>query len=248
MSKTSYFLTINKPCSQEWSSMTNTDLGKFCSHCSEQVIDFTQLTDKEVIQIIEKKSEKLCGRLNTEQLNRAIAFKKPSSFTGLHKIMASLFLLLNSKKNLATNIQKSTSEIVAVSDARNKNLQAEKIKYKSTADTFKNIFQGRIIDSITKEPVPYANIIIKGTPKGTPCDNEGRFNLTIPPYLNTSNINIEIVCVGYQKKEITITKNDLSINKDLMLVSNGIEELQALTGAVVVVRKKKRWWQRKKHW
>ena len=52
-----YFLHINEPCSQDWDSMTAAGQGKFCSQCSKTVIDFTGLSDAEIVRYIESKKD-----------------------------------------------------------------------------------------------------------------------------------------------------------------------------------------------
>lgn len=89
MKRENYILKIENPCGQDWTSMTKTNMGKFCSHCSKTVIDFSHLTDNEVIQIIEQTSDKLCGRLTQEQLNRVMRLYQPTNNSRFYKILVS---------------------------------------------------------------------------------------------------------------------------------------------------------------
>ena len=68
-----YLLHINKPCTQNWESMTTAEQGKFCNQCNKTVFDFTTATDAEIVKHIEAmKGELFCGRFEDNQLDRWI--------------------------------------------------------------------------------------------------------------------------------------------------------------------------------
>jgi len=48
------------------------DRGKFCMQCSKEVIDFTKLNNREIIEIIEQSKGRICGRITVSQLNSPI--------------------------------------------------------------------------------------------------------------------------------------------------------------------------------
>lgn len=51
----------------------------------------------------------------------------------------------------------------------------------------------QILDSVTKLPVPFANVAVEGKPMGTTSDINGMFTLEVP----NVNENIQISCIGY---------------------------------------------------
>ncbi|HAI75339.1 MAG TPA: hypothetical protein DCM08_03755 [Microscillaceae bacterium] len=55
--------------------------------------------------------------------------------------------------------------------------------------------QGKVIDSLTKEPLPLAQVFIEGTTKGTTTNLDGEFILSV---YNTGNYEIVCYFVGYQ--------------------------------------------------
>lgn len=71
-------ISIPTPCNENWQEMTVVDIGKFCSSCQKTVIDFTNISDREIINIFNK-SNNLCGRFNENQLNRTIVAPKEKS-------------------------------------------------------------------------------------------------------------------------------------------------------------------------
>ena len=62
-------LKIEKPCHENWDEMTPNEQGRFCSHCTKNVIDFSKKSNEEVLSFFlnRQKSEHLCIRINQEQ-------------------------------------------------------------------------------------------------------------------------------------------------------------------------------------
>lgn len=55
---------IPNPCHENWDDMNPDDKGRFCSVCSKNVVDFTTMTDEEVLNYFSAhKGEKVCGRI-----------------------------------------------------------------------------------------------------------------------------------------------------------------------------------------
>ena len=42
-------LSIPEPCHENWQEMTPTQQGRFCKACAKEVIDFSMMTDTEVL-------------------------------------------------------------------------------------------------------------------------------------------------------------------------------------------------------
>jgi hypothetical protein len=66
--------------------------------------------------------------------------------------------------------------------------------------------EGHVLDKTNEEPIPYANVIIKGTTNGALSDKDGDFifrNLKEGKYI------LVISVIGYEKQEyvIDVTKN-----------------------------------------
>ncbi|HEY8928779.1 MAG TPA: hypothetical protein VIM55_06295 [Mucilaginibacter sp.] len=62
-------ITIPTPCRENWSQMTPVEQGWHCACCCKTVIDFTLLTDAEVINYLTLKNN-VCGRFSEDQLHR----------------------------------------------------------------------------------------------------------------------------------------------------------------------------------
>jgi len=69
-------LSIPKPCHENWDAMTSTEKGKFCSSCQKTVIDFTNMSDRQLAEFFKKPPSSVCGRVYDDQLNRDIVIPR----------------------------------------------------------------------------------------------------------------------------------------------------------------------------
>jgi hypothetical protein len=65
-------ISIPQPCHEDWQKMTAAEQGKFCGACQKTVVDFSTMSDGEIVRLFEQKKGKLCGRFTTTQLERPI--------------------------------------------------------------------------------------------------------------------------------------------------------------------------------
>ncbi len=176
--------------------------------------------------------------MTNKQLNRTLYVAKPQSNSSkLYKILAGLILVGTSNNVLSINktplfeIRKSIeSENEYISNIEN-----------PVAKDSSNIVKGKVIDEQSKEPIPFASVIIKGTKTGVTTNIDGEFVLYIPDSLLTDKITISVNYISYQKSETVINRSDLPLIKDILVMPME----QILLGDIEVVVKKK-WWQRKK--
>ncbi|MBP9136769.1 MAG: hypothetical protein KBF31_07145 [Chitinophagales bacterium] len=64
-------IQIPTPCHENWDEMIPNEKGNFCKVCNKTVIDFTNMSEQELIAYFEnKKSGATCGRLHADQLTK----------------------------------------------------------------------------------------------------------------------------------------------------------------------------------
>jgi hypothetical protein len=56
--------------------MTPTEKGKFCGSCQKTVVDFTNMSDRQIVEFFKKPPSSVCGRVYNDQLNRDIVIPK----------------------------------------------------------------------------------------------------------------------------------------------------------------------------
>jgi hypothetical protein len=69
-------LTIPKPCHENWDQMSDVQKRKFCNACQKVVIDFTNMSDRELANFFKKTTGSVCGKFKDDQLNRDIAIPR----------------------------------------------------------------------------------------------------------------------------------------------------------------------------
>jgi hypothetical protein len=63
-------IAIENPCHEDWQGMTPEAQGRFCAACEKTVIDFTRMSDAEILHYFSQpRTEKVCGRFRSEQLS-----------------------------------------------------------------------------------------------------------------------------------------------------------------------------------
>src|SRR5687767_3750057 len=91
-----YNIQIDNPCSEDWYKMTESEKGRFCAQCSRHLVDFSVMTDSQIIQTIQKNSGKICGRFGEDQLNRDMRIAAaPSRQPMFYRLMAAFLLLFS---------------------------------------------------------------------------------------------------------------------------------------------------------
>src|ERR1700756_4378294 len=87
-------ISIQQPCQQSWQQMETTENGRHCAHCAKIVVDFSKMTNDEILAYLAGTSN-VCGRfnefqlpsvnyqLNTEQSTKRLGWKKWVAAIGL---------------------------------------------------------------------------------------------------------------------------------------------------------------------
>lgn len=230
-------ISIPEPCHEDWNKMTNTEKGKFCGVCSKEVIDFTYFSDEQLVKHFNRK-QNLCGRINTQQLNRDLILDRKNRHNFTSYLIVGLFSLFLFNSHLTKAQEKPKTE------------QTDK-KYTSIplSNTLaKDIItvSGIVVDE-NNSPLPGATIIIKGSKAGTTTDFDGKFTLKC----KKNNI-ICVSYISYLTKEITALNNSSNTNINLLPNKNllngevvitalgGITSVKTeITGGITYI--KKRW-------
>jgi len=69
-------ISIPKPCNENWDNMTSQEQGRHCAKCNVIVQDFTGMSNKEIVNYLNKNSGDICARANEEQLSVNLRLSK----------------------------------------------------------------------------------------------------------------------------------------------------------------------------
>lgn len=225
---------VPQPCHENWNKMSETDKGRFCNSCNKEVIDFSLMSDEQILNHISKASNGgICGRFASPQLNRDMVIKKQRKFMWLKYFMHVIIpaLLISNKSNAQ---QKIIGDTILCSPPKILNEIACRVGGIQIMGKVKPqpvIINGRVTDE-KGNAVPFGSIMIKGTSKGVSCDKDGIFSLAIPENIKTAKLTAS--SIGYETNETHIDikgKTSDEINISIILKESSSMGL----GEVVVV-------------
>ncbi len=203
-------ISIPEPCHEGWQNMIPVEKGRFCASCQKTVVDFTHLSDNEIINLVSK-NDALCGRINVSQLNRnLIETKTTSNYFGYFATSVLAFLGLGLENVVAQEKPDvEQTDFIAKDSVVNPNLPHNIIGIVKDKDGV----------------VSYVDVYLKGTKINTKTDTEGFFKIKV----QLGDVLI-FSSLGRYNKEITIsTKNDYVV---FLEKEEQVEEILVMAGFI----------------
>ena len=197
-------LYIPRPCHENWVEMNPTEKGRFCKACSKEVIDFSKMSDSEVLNYFSRGSYgNVCGRAYPDQLERVISMPDMKKRKVWYWNYITLLILLFSKSSI-----KAQGKMVATSvkkDQCSKPL-AGMIAYRPLPRNIVLVIK----DNETYLPLNKAVLKIKANGidnlKTVYTDQKGLYSVNNIGHEDTYIINISVE--GFETREIVITTKD----------------------------------------
>ena len=156
-------LSIPTPCAQPWAAMRPTAAGRHCGTCQTEVVDFTRLSEAEVLAYLSRRGGRsVCVLANASQVGPAPATR------WRQWLLAGLALL---------GWHPVTS--CATKPPRQLPAQATAASGPTAAQAQQITIRGHVLDGATATAVPQVSVFINDTQFGTVTDAEGRFELVM---------------------------------------------------------------------
>ena len=199
-------ISIPEPCNKGWQNMTPVEKGRFCASCQKRVLDFTHLSDNEIIKVVTK-NDNLCARINVSQLNRnLIKTKIKSNYFGYFATTVLAFFGLGTE-----NVVAQEKPVVEQTD----------LKYLDKAsDSVKKItVSGRV--TYDGHLLPGAIIKIKGTKKCTYTDKNGKYTIEVNQgeiliFSFLSMIDKEVLVRNSKKINVVLHQEEMLIGQVIL--------------------------------
>jgi len=109
--KNELYVHIPEPCHENWENMSPETQGRFCQSCAKTVIDFSSMTDQEVLQYFARQQGSTCGRFANDQLERALQPTRVSSKKNWKWLVASLVTMIVSVRSHAQKAVQGKKEV-----------------------------------------------------------------------------------------------------------------------------------------
>ena len=236
-------LSIPTPCDQKWSDFTPAEGGGHCALCNKIVVDFTKMTDDEIVSYFKKNTGKTCGQFNSTQLktyttSNNYKFLKPWSIS---VAFAGLMLLL-ARPLKAQNIGEPKMEHVAPD--RDTRLVGD-TTYNGTF-----VVYGRVKFDTTA--MPGVNILRKNTTTGTVSDIDGNFTIVISDPREVEELVFSFIGMKTQTVSVLPNENYFEINLEydlvqldnVTVVAGGVRAQSHLVGILGAVESRPNFFQR----
>jgi hypothetical protein len=208
-------LSIPKPCHENWDKMTPVQQGKFCGSCQKQVVDFSDMSDRQVAEFFKKPSTgSVCGRFMTDQLERDIQIPKKRIPWVKYFFQFVIPAFLVSIKASAQKTQGKINVTTVTKGTTNPEMRtvglvapvcikptAEEIKGDIKLTRLNGVIQLKVVNE-KGDPIPYASVETGVIGKGGAADKNGLFNLD-KSILNI-NAQLFISSVGYERKAMPV--------------------------------------------
>jgi len=202
-------LSIPQPCHENWQNMTAREQGRFCNACAKEVVDFSKMTDAEVLNYFTGLThQNVCGRVLPSQLERTISYPqqiKKKMFWYWNYIV--MFFMFFSKAN-TTKAQGKIETPVALNPVKRSQLPNGEILV-TVAGSGKNAASKKVTGKVIDEknnPVPFASIMIKDSKTGVVADEKGLFTINVD-----DNTVLVISALGF-KTNIMAVNNKTALN------------------------------------
>lgn len=217
-----YILTIPKPCTENWNSMTPIQKGGFCDKCKKEVLDFTYTSNFNLSRRLDAKAP-ICGRFKTSQLNQPIRSVTQHTWKRNAALLGFTSLLTFAAPMMAQQKQSPIAQQLEQKPA------CSTVTIQKSEKGYVTI-NGHIEDP--DMPLPGVKIALLHSSISTQTDFDGDFSITLPKIYLEASCTLVISSLGYETKEATIDKNT-------QFLSIKFEEADAwVMGEVVIISKR----------
>jgi len=171
--KTPILLHIPEPCHENWDAMTNANKGRHCQSCNKIVVDFSVMSDRQVLEYFKTTTGKTCGRFHDDQLQRPLVEpqKQPSKWS---YFLASFIAFIMSAKTFSQQ-KVGKVKFTGKPSVERVTLKGDTIEIKKDTINPKKI-QGKVVDEKGKG---ISNAIVKftATINAVVTDSFGNFSI-----------------------------------------------------------------------
>ena len=195
-------ISIPTPCTENWGDFTSTNAGGYCASCCKEVIDFSRMTDEEIVSFFTRTSGHICGRFRSDQLKeympspQYVNIQVRPGLTLLYASIMSLLLTLSANPLSARAESHTTVSEITYSEPSDQVSTSPQV---ATAHTI----TGVVKDAEMGSPLPAVSIYLKGADSGTISDEKGAFEF--PVSLNEGDVLV-FSFIGYESVEYVVTK------------------------------------------
>ena len=194
--------------------MNAEERGRFCGSCQKVVVDFTTMSDQEVLSYFKNSGGKTCGRFRNDQLDRDFQSRSNKRLNWYKYFLQILIpALLFTSRSYSQGMVKTKA---AVCNSPKTNAKEKFVMMGFIAPPVQNfIIKGKIIDN-SGVGIAGATLIIKGTKRGSFTDANGIFSIEVDKF----PITVVASSVGFEPFQTSIAEKAASTPVTIVLNYN----------------------------
>jgi len=233
MKTSSYSISIPKPCHENLADMAPSETGRYCTACQKNVIDFSKMTDAQIIRVLQKNTS-LCGSVHTQQLDRILY--PQAQATKQHGWQQLLIAMAIGFSSFRAEAAPGKKVMETAQNPVNKIPNQNDITIPGPDQKPETItITGRITDSSDGSPLLGVVVMLSSggnTLLRVVTDLDGKYSCTIK---NTGDLSLACHYIGYDIKSIRIDKN-MDTKANFELNATLTESLKMMGGAIVITK------------
>lgn len=159
-------ISIPQPCTQPWAAMSPTAAGRHCAACATEVMDFTHMSDAEILGFMARQGGRpVCALAHSAQLAPSVPAARWRRW-----LLAGLTLLgWQSATSCATKPPQQPPVPATATMATDP----------AMAPARRSIIRGQVLDGASGPAVAGVRVLINDTQFGTTTDDKGNFELVM---------------------------------------------------------------------
>jgi len=255
-------LELTNPCHENWDAMTASEQGRYCGSCRKTVVDFTTMTDREIISYISLYSNgNTCARVLDVQLNRLIQTPPERKTSWKYFWSLALASLLVTYRSVAQQVKAPKGKEVCLpagikgQPSAGPVIRIGGVSASHASPPIQYELSGRVVDE-DGHPVSYATVMLKDGQAIVSADVEGYYKISTT---QADAFALSISSVGYapikqdtmnpkQIKSIEVLKNSIKMEMgdfvmkqqkmgEVVVIARPTKELCGYVGGIDVTRK-----------
>ncbi|GAB4035957.1 carboxypeptidase-like regulatory domain-containing protein [Spirosoma jeollabukense] len=248
-------IQIPQPCHERWDDMQPHEQGRFCANCQKMVVDYTALSDRELVKLLTKPLTTSCGRFRDEQLNRPLLVANPVATSVWRQWLGFLTLSLfgwQTARAQQSQTDRSSRPVAAQQASIKVEAAVKPIPVRTTVgpETM-SVIAGKVImtdSSGSPLPAPYAHVFIDqpGHKWQASTDSTGAYKLLLPTRLLTGHLTVYARTPNRWQGNITfdvLTSAPIITLNDLVIEEKPVP-IKAITGGGICLLQTPSRWQK----
>jgi hypothetical protein len=177
--------------------MTPTANGRHCAACQKTVVDFTWKTDAEILAYLASASGETCGRLRSDQQNRALvaAPAAASPAPRWRAWLATALALWGTRESAGLG---AAAHAAPAPSAHHSPGKAQ--RHRPAA----KLLQGVVRNAATHEPLAGVAVFLKGENRSATTDSSGHFSLRLPAGRPSARRRLVLHRAGYLSRQLPL--------------------------------------------